>query len=194
MEVSTAGAVRDWLRTHDHVITLDEARRLGLTDLQVRHLLRTGAWQRLHRGVYRDGSAARTTRLEAVAAVAACGGAAVISHGTAGWLWGLLDRPPERVHVTVPRPCDHRLRDVVVHRSQDLDPARTVWHEGVACTDPLRTLADLGSSVDGLDRLTVAGAVDRVWPDAWSPWRGWRQKLHGWPAAAGRAQLCCAPC
>jgi very-short-patch-repair endonuclease len=159
MKNPIAAAVRGWLRTHDHVITLDEARRLGLTDLQVRHLLRTGAWQRVHRGVYRDGAVARTSRIGAVAAVAACGGAAVVSHGTAAWLWGLLDQPPDRVHLAVGPTFDHRLRGVVVHRSNDLDPARTVWHRGVACTDPLRTLADLGSCTD---TPAVEGAVDRA--------------------------------
>ena len=151
--------IRAWLRTHEQVITLDEARRLGLSDQQLRRLVGTGAWERIQPRVYRDTSSPRTPRQLAVAAAAAGGERAVISHATAAWLWELLDRPPDRVHLTVPVNARPPLQGVVVHRSRDLDPARTVWHEGVRCTDPLRTLADLGACADG---VAVTTAVDRA--------------------------------
>lgn len=68
----------------------------------------------------------------------------VFSHQSAAELWGLaLLRPPERLHVTVPRRSSkRRIEDAVVHRS-DLPRADVVLLDGVRVTTVERTAVDL---------------------------------------------------
>jgi very-short-patch-repair endonuclease len=87
-----------------------------------------------------------------MAAVLACGDGAVLSHSSAGELWGMLRarRPPSPpavdvdVHVTVPTEAGRkRRRGVVAHRSRTLTPKHVTRHLNIPVTTPSRTLADL---------------------------------------------------
>jgi very-short-patch-repair endonuclease len=151
--------VAAWLRTHDGLITLSEAMSLGLSQRQIRRLVDSGRWQRLHRGVYRACATPRTSFQLVGAACLAAGPEAVASHSSAAWLWGLIDRPPARPEITVPTNWRPRLRGVRVHRSGYLDPARSIVRSGVPTTDPLRTLVDLGAV---LPPTLLVEAVDRA--------------------------------
>jgi very-short-patch-repair endonuclease len=71
----------------------------------------------------------------------------------------MLDRPPARPEITVPTKSVPCLRAVRVHRSKDLDPARTIVRAGVPPTDPLRTIVDVGAA---LRPSLLVDAVDRV--------------------------------
>lgn len=90
------------------------------------------------------------------------GDRAVLSHGTAAWVHGLLPNPPSTVHVTVPadrapQPADDT--PVRVARSRTLLASEVVEVEGLRVTRTDRTLRDLGAVVDDrrmLDLLTVA--------------------------------------
>jgi hypothetical protein len=143
---TTERAVAAWLRTHDGLITSAEAAQLGLSARRIHGLVTRGSWQRLHRGVYRAYAVPRAPTQLLGAACLAAGPAAVASHASAAWLWGLIDEPP-RPEITVPTTWIPRLGGVVVHRSADLDPTRTIVREGVPATDPLRTLVDLGAVI-----------------------------------------------
>jgi hypothetical protein len=61
--------------------------------------------------------------------------------------------------VTVAPTSSPRLTGVVQHRRRDIDRSRVLVRRGIAVTDPIRTLADLGEVVgaDGLDE-----AMDRA--------------------------------
>jgi hypothetical protein len=96
-------------------------------------LLRAGRWQTLYRGVYaaHNGPASRDSLLWAGAL--RCGPAAALSHFTAGELDGLVDRPREVIHVSIPdhqRVCfskaefDYGSPRIVLHRSVRLCSAR----------------------------------------------------------------------
>jgi very-short-patch-repair endonuclease len=84
-----------------------------------------------------------------MAAVLACGTDAVLSHTSAGALWGILRRasnagdvPHGPVHVTVPG--NERGRPGIrVHRSRSLFPSGVTRRAGIPVTTPSRTLADL---------------------------------------------------
>lgn len=87
-----------------------------------------------------------------MAAVLACGEGAVLSHTSAGELWGMLRarRPPSPasfdldVHVTVPSEGGRRNRSgIVIHRSRTLDPDQVTRRLGIPVTKPSRTLTDL---------------------------------------------------
>jgi len=90
-----------------------------------------------------------------MAAVLACGAGAVLSHQSAGELWGIrrrARRPPEAVrpgepgaaHVTVPITRGKRARDgIVIHRSSTLTDSDCTRRDGIPVTKAARTLADL---------------------------------------------------
>jgi hypothetical protein len=75
--------------------------------------------------------------------------AAVASHRSAALLHALDGVAADTVEVTVPR--DVRLRGAGVHRSADLLPFEVVTVEGILCTDPTRTLCDVGSVAPSSD-------------------------------------------
>jgi Transcriptional regulator, AbiEi antitoxin len=142
------------------VIHRDQAIRVGLTRSQIERKVAKGEWETVHRGVYRNRSSPRTFEQRALAACLAAGPLAIASHETAAWLWDLGGRTPPRLPtVTVPRQAHPRLTNVIVHRSRDLDPTRTLYHRNIPCTDPVRTLVDLASLSDPNG---VVNAVDRA--------------------------------
>lgn len=137
------------------VITLDLARRCGLTDDQVQWRVDIGRWLRRARGVYVVAGAPATWQQQAVVACAAGPPGTVASHLTAAALYGLVT-PPPLPHVTVPRTSSGRLRIAKVHHATLLPPDVTEVGR-VPCTAPARTLVDCAAVV-GLDRLY--GIVD----------------------------------
>ncbi len=161
----------EYLRTHDGLIHRRVALALGLSEAQIKRYVDKGSWQRIHRNVYRVTAAPRSDTQSLRAACMAAGDRAVASHRSAAWLWGLVDRTPPRPAITVPGSCRRRLAGVEIHRSGDLDTARTIVRTGIPVTDPLRTLVDLGSVLedpelsDVLDRIlarrlvTIGGMV-----------------------------------
>lgn len=84
------------------MLSRQQALACDLTRSAIRARLRGGRWQRLFTGVYATftGEPSRRSRLWAV--VLRAGDGAVLSHGTAGELVGLVDMPSPQVHVTVP--------------------------------------------------------------------------------------------
>jgi putative AbiEi antitoxin of type IV toxin-antitoxin system len=148
------------LRDQHLLIQREQALRLGVNRNEIAGRLARGEWEQVHRGVYRSTSSVPTFEQRALAACFAAGPDAVASHHTAAWLWDLLGKtPPRTPDVTLPRPSHPRLSGAILHRSRDLDLTRTVYHRGVPCTDPARTLCDL-SAVTSPE--VVTGAVDRA--------------------------------
>ena len=86
------------------VIAVGQAVNVGLTAKAVRAQVHAGRWQLMHRGIYAAFTGQPPRQAELWAVVLRAGGphAAVLTHQTAAELWGLLDRPVEPVHVTVP--------------------------------------------------------------------------------------------
>jgi hypothetical protein len=113
------------------VISVAQARALGMTHDAVRWKVESGRWQRVYQGVYATftGDLSRESRLWAV--VLRCGEHAVLSHETAAQIQGLGQGRDARIHVTVPRqvtPARHDdLRGVVVHRSVNWEADRQPW-------------------------------------------------------------------
>ncbi|MHB1536028.1 MAG: type IV toxin-antitoxin system AbiEi family antitoxin domain-containing protein, partial [Acidimicrobiales bacterium] len=103
-------------QTQHGVITRADALSAGLTDRAISGRIHRGEWVRLHAGVYRLAGAPETPEQLILGAVLACGPAAVASHQAAAWLWGLLERPPERPVVTIPRRSNPRPDGFDVHR------------------------------------------------------------------------------
>jgi predicted transcriptional regulator of viral defense system len=106
--------------------------------------IKAGRLLRMYRGVYAVGHVPPSPQARAMAAVLACGSGAVLSHRSAGALWGLI-RHHQPIDVTAP--TDHRRSGIALHRSRLTDGDVTV-HYGIPTTTPARTLADLAQVLD----------------------------------------------
>ncbi|MEZ5078146.1 MAG: DUF559 domain-containing protein [Solirubrobacterales bacterium] len=83
-----------------------------------------------------------------MAAVLACGPGAVLSHRSAGELWGILPRRQARPEVTCGRP--RRREGIVAHRGAlPADEWEAV--DGIPVTSAARTLFDLAATVSARD-------------------------------------------
>jgi very-short-patch-repair endonuclease len=115
-----------------------------------------------HRNVARLYGAKSTLEMRIEAAVLAAGSGTLASHRSAAMLWGVERPSGDPIDVILPRRGRRaRLSEVVVHRPRDMGQLRPVWRRGIAATDPLRTLVDLGA-VDptGVDAALVRFVVD----------------------------------
>lgn len=129
-------------------ISIDQLRRAGLSDAAVSRRVRAGRLHRLHRGVYAVGHVAPSAERRWSAAVLAIGDRAVLSHGSAGALWGLLPPQSGPVDVSLPGRSGRRSRSGIrIHRPASLEPAETTWRRQIPLTSPTRTLMDLRTAV-----------------------------------------------
>src|SRR5215469_13759150 len=133
------------------ILTTEQVVRGGLTRSAIAEHLRTGRWQRMHRGVYATFSGEPTRPAQLWAAVLCAGPGAMLSHQTAAELARLADSPSELVHVTVP--ITRRVAKtpgIVVHYStrarEALHPARLPPQTRIE-----ETVLDLASAAQTFD-------------------------------------------
>lgn len=122
------------------VVGLWQLLAVGLSRRMVQLRVGKGALHRIHAGVYAVGHRALSADGRLMAAVLAPGHGAILSHGSAAWLWGLLRSMPTVVDVTHRR----RLRPrpgLRFHAADVPDDERGV-HRGIQVTSPFRTLLD----------------------------------------------------
>jgi hypothetical protein len=93
-------------------------------------------------GVYAVGHDAPSVEGDLAAALLYAGPGAMLSHGTAAWWWGLIDRPPTTIHISTPRRCRSR-RGMKVHQRRDLE--RT-WHNRLPVTTVAQTALDFAAT------------------------------------------------
>lgn len=161
----TDSQVRALMRRQHSLITFPQAVTAGLTPKQVQTRVRSGAWIRLHPGVYSSASATPNPMQALLAAYLAAGPRAAASHLSAAWMLGLVRDPPEQPTITVPYERCVVLTGVTVHRSRDLSLFRLLERNGVLYTDPLRILTDLAGEMSPqdlspiLDRALATGLV-----------------------------------
>src|SRR4051812_47233492 len=136
------------LATRQHgVIAVSQLLSRGVGRGAIKNLAATGRLHRIYRGVYAVGHKRISLDGRFMAAVLACGDGALLSHRSAGQLWGLrFDY--WKVEVTArgaPKP-------IVVHRTRR--PAARAIRRGIPVTSLGRTLVDLADvvSVNRLER------------------------------------------
>lgn len=139
---------------------LRQLRTLGITAEALRSAVRTGEVVRHLPEVYAVGGAPPSWRQDLMAAVLDAGPDAAASHRSAARLLRVAHRDaPRLVEISVPRPKYSRSLGVIVHRSGDLSDEHIIEVDGIPCTGPLRTLADLGA----VERWpVVADALERA--------------------------------
>ena len=82
-----------------------------------------------------------------MAAVLACGRHALLSHGDAANLLGLLPVGTGAIHVTTQRTGVRRIQGIATHRTRSLPDDEVTVCEVIPCTTVARTLVDLAGSV-----------------------------------------------
>jgi very-short-patch-repair endonuclease len=130
---------------------------LGLGRHEIGRLLHRGRLHPLHRGVYAVGHRNVNGRGVWMAGVLAAGEGAVLSHRSAGALWGVREWSSRRVEVSAPR--RRRTRAGMVLHEARLPADEMTVHDGIPVTTPARTLLDLAAI---LDEHRLARAAERA--------------------------------
>lgn len=132
------------------VFALYQVTDLGLSARGVQHRAARGALHRIHHGVYslipRE---LLTRRGHWMAAVLACGPAAVLSHRTAAALHGMRDTARTKIEVTIPGRSGRQRAGIDIHHAKDLAPQDVTVVDNIPCTSVARTLLDLAEMVSG---------------------------------------------
>jgi Protein of unknown function (DUF559) len=139
--------------------------RLGMTPHMVKGRIRHGALHVLHRGVYAVGHRDMTQERRWMAAVLAFGPDAVLSHRSAGQLWGLVPRSSIAPEVT--RPGRVSRPHLVAHQGALLGD-EVVRVRGIPVTSVPRTMFDLAATRSERE-------VERAWNEM--EVRGFRDRL-----------------
>jgi Transcriptional regulator, AbiEi antitoxin len=143
------------------VVSHRQLLELGFSPSAVGRLASCGRLHRVHRGVYAVGHPALTRHGGCMAAILACGDRAVLSHRSAGWLWGLTPGYSALVEITVPTRGRQRA-GVRVHHAPALDEDDCTVEERLPTTTLARTLLDLAATCP-LKRLEgIVERADRV--------------------------------
>src|SRR4051812_38001013 len=124
-----------------------------MSDRTIGRRVTQGRLHRIFTGVYAVGHPALTREARWMAAVAACGQGAWLSHFDSAVLWEFQDRLGPRVHVTVR--WQRSIDGLIVHRTRRLDPDEVTRRKGIPVTTVARTLVDLTEHLSE-DRLLRA--------------------------------------
>ncbi len=142
------------------VVSREWLQKCGFTTGEIRQMRESGRLVDAHRGVYLSSSAPRTQQQRMVDLVLYCDG--VISHITAGQLWGLRKLSRYRdIHLSIMRgerrlPQGSGLDEVVLHATTDLPPTDIVRRaDGIALTSAARTVFDLASMLSAEDLESI---------------------------------------
>lgn len=117
------------------VVSRQQLLDLGLTHAAIRHRLAIGRLHRVRHGVYAVGRSELTQHGRWMAVVLACGEGAVLSHRSAGALWGLIPRCSV-FEITVPAPRHPKSRGIRVHKSNRLAPRDLSRRHRIPVTSP----------------------------------------------------------
>jgi very-short-patch-repair endonuclease len=132
------------LARHQHgVVSKGQLHELGFGRTGIESRLRRGTLLPIHRGVYAVGHRKLTVEGRWMAAVLACGRGAVLSHRSAGQLWGLIPRGNAAPEVT--RPRAFRARPGIRGHQASLPADEIDEVDGIPVTSVSRTLLDLAS-------------------------------------------------
>jgi hypothetical protein len=157
-EMRSHAAVAELAGRQHGLVAHHQLRRLGFSSGSIARSTKALRLHRVHRGVYSVGHSVISDRGRCLAAVMASGRGAVVSHGAAAWLWGLLPSCPKAIDVTVGRHGGKR-PDIALHHSSTLVPEEHGRFGPIPVTALPRTLLDLAATTS--PRLTW-NVVDRA--------------------------------
>lgn len=161
--------LNEFLRKHDGVITLAQAREAGLSARATQRRVESGQWRRCSPGVYFVDDRPFTDAARIRAAVWGYGPRAVASGLTAGWWQELTRFAPDRLEVTVPRDSHGRCHDGSRIRRRDLDPSDVTELNGLRVTAAPLTVVEAAVQFRGGAKLMDSALQRHV--DLLSLWR-----------------------
>ena len=135
------------------VISLPQLIKAGISRQAAHRAVDKGVLHRVHRGVYRFGHEAPSTDAFFIAAVLACGDAAVLSNRAAAFLYGLIKGATPAPEIT--SATNRHVEGIITHRVRHLDRLDVAMYRGIPITTVPRTIVDLADrfSLDDLARL-----------------------------------------
>ncbi|CAA0110814.1 Uncharacterised protein [Mycolicibacterium vanbaalenii] len=151
-----------YLRRHDGVITLEQARAAGLSHSGIQRRITSGRWVRCARGVYFADDRPFTDAARVRAAVWGYGPRAVGSGLTAAWWHGLTKFAPEVVEVTLPRDSNGRKRQGCRPRRRDLHRSDVTEIKGMRVTNLPLTVVEAAAIGGGGAKLMDWALQTRV--------------------------------
>jgi very-short-patch-repair endonuclease/predicted transcriptional regulator of viral defense system len=140
------------------VITHRQLLELGLSAQSVKHRVGRGKLHRLYRGVYAVGRRELDRDGQRMAAILACRPGAAVSHSGATEFWQ-VGKAEAGLEITVCPPRTINQPRLRIHRSRTLTASEIITVQGIAVTDPLRTLVDMaprwrdGELDDAIERM-----------------------------------------
>lgn len=126
--------------------SFQQALALGFPRATISRRLSTGAWTRLHPGVFTVGGSLDGRQRDLWASLLAVGPKAIVSHESAALLHGaerLRERP---ITLTNPHGWHHQLAGVMVHQINDHRPSHQTLVNGLRTSTPARTIVELGAT------------------------------------------------
>jgi very-short-patch-repair endonuclease len=148
-----AGA--QWGAIHD-----DQLMDCGIGAHAIARWVAAGRLHPRYPGVYAYGHAALPIEGELTAALLATGPGGALSHATAAWWWGLIEKQPSVIEISVPR-RRRATPGIKLHHPRELI---TVPHRRLPVTPPIQTLRDFaaGASVDQVRRALAEAEYRRL--------------------------------
>lgn len=174
------------------LITRRDALQRGLTDKELAHLVRAGAWITVRRGVYAPASVWEALDdyvgrplLRARAVHLTTPTAHVMSHDSSAHAWGLpILRPAvEQVHLTRPGLRSAQVRHGVKHHGARYESSEVVTAQGLPVLDRARTAVDMAREYGVRGGLPTFDAALRAGVPREHLWRV-INRMRGWPDVA----------
>lgn len=136
------------------VITTEQLALVGVGRRVLARRVARGQVTRIMRGAYLRGAPPAPPGALELAACVVCGPSAVVSHGSAAWLWDLAN-PSDLVELSVVGGHPRDRSGLRIHRVCALDPADVADVRGIPVTAPARTIFDLAGSreLDDVERM-----------------------------------------
>jgi very-short-patch-repair endonuclease len=156
--------VSKWAAAHHGLITRSQASELGVSRAAWYRAIASGRIVAVHPGVARLHGTAETMEQRIAAVVLAAGRGALASHRSAAYLLGLERDRHDPIEVVIGATRFPRLDGVIVHRPRMRNDLVPTTRSGIACTNELRTLIDLGAVDPGsvgaaLEVFVVRGSI-----------------------------------
>ena len=152
---SVDGAIAAIADTQFGVFSRSQALAVGFTARQIQLRVEARRWEARHRGVYQLVGALPSLQQTAMAGALFAGDGALVSHGTAGLLWGIAGARAVATELWVPSARRTDLEGLVLHRGQRLDRADRTTLGPIPVTTAARTIIDLSARMED-DRLLNA--------------------------------------
>jgi hypothetical protein len=151
--------------TQHCLVTLEQAASIGVTAAMMRAVVKRGWFRRERRGVFVVAGAPPSRWRPVVAAVLAAGPDVVVSHTTAAAVHHFYGIHSDEIELMVRAPFRRELEGVRIHRSNTLQPSEVEHRNGVAVTNPIRTIIDLAGRIEVplLGLILDEGTIARLW-------------------------------